>query len=136
MGSLAALSAWGCRSAAHSVEATGSRMPNPSGCYVQVWDGPQSAGVGDYINGPARHASLRDLPGRRTWRNRIRSLRLGPAANATVWADENFTGTSLRLTEVDYMQLPPSLSARIESLEIACLPPGARLAARTPFEYR
>ena len=123
LGSLASLSAWGCRSAAPSLDATGTRMPNPSGCYVQVWDAPKSAGNAEYINGPVKHVHLSDLPGRRTWSNRIRSLRLGPAANATVWTDENFRGKSMRLTEVDYMQLPEEFSATIESLEITCLAP-------------
>jgi hypothetical protein len=121
LGSLAALSAWGCKSAEHSLEVSGTRMPNPTGCYVQVWDAPKATGTSEYINGPAKHVTLRDLPGRRMWSNRIRSLRLGPAANATVWTDENFGGKSERLIEVDYMQLPPALSAKIQSMEITCL---------------
>ena len=130
LGSLVSLSALSCRSAAPSVVATGTRMPNPTGCYLQVWDQAESAGNAEFINGPVKHVHLNDLPGRRTWSNRIRSLRLGPTANATVWADEDFRGKSMRLTEVDYRQLPEDFSATIESLEITCLAPKARLASR------
>ena len=47
LGSLAALSAWGCKSAEHSLE-SGTRMPNPSGCYVQVWDAPKATGMSEF----------------------------------------------------------------------------------------
>jgi hypothetical protein len=105
---------------ASSRDTIGSRAPNPNGCYVQVWDAPNNAGLGDYINGPAKLVQLQDLPGQRSWRNKIRSLRVGPAASVTVWSDENFGGNSLRLVEVEYMQLPDALSGKIESMQIAC----------------
>ena len=63
LGSLASLSAWSCRSAAPSVVATGTRMPNPTGCYLQVWDQPESAGNAEFINGPVKHIHLNNLPG-------------------------------------------------------------------------
>jgi hypothetical protein len=118
---LAVLSLLAACKSALSLDAVGSAAPNPDGCYVQVWEGPDKTGLGDFINGPARLARLRDTPGRRPWRNRIGSLQLGErAASVTVWADEDFRGTSQRLTQVEYRRLPDGLSRRIESMEIAC----------------
>ena len=62
LGSLASLSALSCRSAAPSVVATGTRMPNPTGCYLQVWDQPESAGNAEFINGPVKHIHLNAFP--------------------------------------------------------------------------
>lgn len=97
-------------------------MPSPDGCFVQVWDAPQFRGAFDYLNGPRQYANLRDLPGGRLWNNRIRSVRVGPAANGTVYAQENFGGANLAMRrEQSYGVLPPALSGAIASMTIDCL---------------
>lgn len=96
-------------------------MPNPEGCFVQVWDGPQFTGVTDYINGPQAYSTLRDLPGARVWRNRIRSLKTGVRVRAIVYGEEHFTGPSQRLqSDTEYPMLSVALSGRIASINIDC----------------
>ena len=76
---------------------------------------------GRYINGPAKFFALTELPFGSSWHRRIRSMRAGPRATATVWADEGFQGLSLRLApNTEHLTLSAGLSGRIESLEIAC----------------
>jgi hypothetical protein len=102
--------------------------PNPDGCYVQVWDAPQFSGAADFINGPFSYANLRDLPGARVWRDRIRSVKVGPSAVAAVYAEEYFRGTSLALyRDTEYRQLPVALSGQIQSLHIDCSSVVARI---------
>jgi hypothetical protein len=108
-------------------------MPNPEGCFVQVWDGPQFTGVTDYINGPQAYSTLRDLPGARVWRNRIRSLKTGVRVRAIVYGEEHFTGPSQRLqSDTEYPML--ALSGRIASINIDCERAIAR--AITPRQSR
>ena len=96
-------------------------MPNPEGCFVQVWDGPQLTGITDYINGPKAYLTLRDLPGARVWRNRIRSVKTGVAARATVYGEENFQGPTLRLLpDREYRTFAEGLSGRIASMNVEC----------------
>jgi hypothetical protein len=86
-------------------------MPSPDGCYVQVWNDSGFAGNSDFINGPIQYGHLRDLPNRRSWKDRISSLRLGPGASAVAWSGEQFSGQSLVLAE---------LPLAIQSLDIRC----------------
>lgn len=96
-------------------------MPSPDGCFIHVGEAARFAGTADFINGPRDYPTLRDLPGRRLWNNRIRSASVGPAATVTLWTDENFQGTRLTLTpETGYRQLPASVAGRIESMSIDC----------------
>jgi hypothetical protein len=96
-------------------------MPSPAGCFVQVWDVARFGGVTDYINGPRVYANLRDLPGGRIWGNRIRSVKTGVAASATVYADEDFQNASMRLMpDREYPAFPAELSGRIASMRIDC----------------
>ena len=114
----AAMSLLGCAGRMRQGETT---MPNPEGCFVQVWDGPHLTGITDYINGPKAYLTLRDLPGARVWRNRIRSMKTGVAARATVYGDENFQGASLRLSpDREYRTLADNLSGRIASMNVEC----------------
>jgi hypothetical protein len=99
----------------------GMAMPSPDGCFVEVWDAPRLEGAVDYINGPRQYATLRDLPAGRAWSGRIRSLKVGPGAQATAHTDEHFRGNSLSLDRGrSYVELPPSISGRIASLQIEC----------------
>jgi len=93
-------------------------MPSPDGCYVQVWDRPNFAGTSDFINGPIQYKQLREMPGRHSWKDRIRSLSLGPSAWAVAWSDEQFGGRSLLLTS-DRGTFT-ALSVQIRSLDVHC----------------
>ena len=96
-------------------------MPSPDGCFVQVWDAPKFAGTTDYLNGPLVYSTLRDLPGARVWKDRIRSLKTGTRARVIVYGEESFSGPSIRLTpDQDYPTLPENLSGRIASMNIQC----------------
>jgi hypothetical protein len=120
--SLGVLLASGCGGrAARQGETT---MPNPEGCFIQVWDLPSFAGVTDYLNGPRSYTNLRDLPGARIWANRIRSVKTGVAARAIVYAHEDYLGMSLRLaTDREYPTFPQELSGQIASIRIECTTP-------------
>jgi hypothetical protein len=96
-------------------------MPNPDGCFVRVWDEPGFTGVSDFINGPVQYEHLRDLPNRRSWKARIRSLALGPRASAFAWSEEGFSGVPVPLTTDSrdggrFAVLP----VKIQSLDIRC----------------
>jgi len=96
-------------------------MPSPNGCFVLVSDKEAFAGAREYINGPARLFVLKDLPYGSNWHHRIRSVRSGPQATATIWATEGFQGASLRLSpNTEQRMLAVTLSGRIESLQIDC----------------
>ena len=96
-------------------------MPSPDGCFIQVWDAPSHGGITDYINGPRAWTNLRDLPGGRVWRNRIRSMKTGVRTRVTVYADENFSGASMRLVaDREYPVLVEGVSGRIASMTIDC----------------
>ena len=107
-------------------------MPSPEGCFVHVWDAPKLAGTSDFINGPRDYPTLRDLPGGRLWRNRIRSAATGPVATVTLWTDENFRGGSFTLRpDTEYPGFPEALVAEAESMNVLCLPyPPSSLTAR------
>ena len=97
-------------------------MPNPDGCYMQVWETAEYAGMSDYINGPRDYASLRRMPNNRSWQNRIVSLRVGPTATVTAFADEDFRGAALQLhADSGHRQLPGSISGQIESVRVSCM---------------
>jgi hypothetical protein len=107
----------------------GWTMPSPDGCYLQVWDQPDFTGAFEFINGPRRYEHLRDLPGRFSWKGRIRSLTLGPAASAIAWSNEGFEGEAVLLTN-DRRQAGKfsALSVNIESLDVRCVGTETRLA--------
>jgi hypothetical protein len=96
-------------------------MPNPEGCFVQVWDHVQHRGMTDYLNGPRALLNLRDLPGRRTWEDRIHSFRTGVTARVTVYVEEDFRGQGFPLmANTAYPMLSERLSGRIKSMNIDC----------------
>jgi len=95
--------------------------PSPDGCYVQVWNDSGFAGDSDFINGPIQYGHLRDLPNRRSWKERISSLRLGPGASAVAWSREQFSGQSLSLTaDSEQRGTFAVLPLAIQSLDIRC----------------
>ena len=96
-------------------------MPDPGGCYALVSDGEQFAGAREFINGPRNYASLEDLPFHASWRRRIRSVEVGPAASVTMWTDEGWRGASETLSAGSREPvLSKALSGRVQSLEIGC----------------
>ena len=109
---------------AHEVRRVGLGLPspNPNGCYVLVYEQPDWHGAGVVLNGPARWPSLeRVLINEENWRNRIRSIQVGPAATVTAYTDAAFQGASRRLApNSDHPRLDGELSARIESLALTC----------------
>jgi hypothetical protein len=95
--------------------------PNPNGCYIKVYDAERFGGISDFINGPMRYPMLDALPNGASWRNRIRSVQVGPAATASVWESRNFAGKSMQLrTDLPYPTLPEVFVAQIESMDIRC----------------
>jgi hypothetical protein len=101
----------------------GMTAPNPTGCYVKVFEQPQLRGTADFINGPVRRSRLDVLPNGANWTNRIGSLEVGPGATATAWADVNFSGASMEMrVDTRYPTLPPVLVGTIKSLEVRCTP--------------
>ena len=120
------LGAMGC--AARAVNSRGGAMPDPGGCYVEVYDQPEFMGAREFINGPARHATLNVLPFRADWRHRIRSARVGPDATVTAWVDEGFQGAFVTWNaESSYPLLSPAFSGEVESLDVTCAPARARI---------
>lgn len=120
---LVALLATGCGSARESVLATRT-APDPTGCYVQIYSEPDYKGAREFVNGPRKYATLSNMPGRVSWRNRIKSLRVGPAITQVVlWTDEVFTGARWRLEgDRSIPRLNAPMSGAVESLEIDCSP--------------
>jgi hypothetical protein len=97
--------------------------PNPSGCYVMVFDQPAFRGIGDVWNGPGRWSTLEGLRQTRPegWRNQIRSLRVGSAGTITVFTDPVFKGDSRQFgARTDHPQLDRAFSGQIESLQLEC----------------
>jgi hypothetical protein len=98
-------------------------LPSPEGCFVQVWQQANFLGPSDYINGPRRYPSLRDMPGRRDWRNRIGSFKVGPSSTVavTVYSEENFRGSTLRaVRNTALTELPGELKAQVQSIVVEC----------------
>ena len=101
---------------------TGAQQPpNPSGCFVQVWDLPNRGGAVSFLNGPARFERMTTLPGRESWANRIRSVHVGPLARVTAWTEERYAGRQWRPTDSNYEAMPAGFDREIESLEILCV---------------
>ena len=112
-----------CRSTAPlDVSNQSTRAPDPSGCYLRVFDAPDYKGAEEYINGPAKLARLTLLAGGKSWQKRIRSARLGPTAKVTVWTGEQYAGQQLMLSETTYASLPTQFDKSISSMEIRCAP--------------
>ena len=96
-------------------------MPDPGGCYVLVYEQPQFMGAREFINGPVKYATLKDLPFRANWRRRIRSVQVGPTASVTIWEGERSQGASQTLSsDSRHSELSAPLSGRVQSLEIRC----------------
>jgi hypothetical protein len=100
----------------------GGPAPNPNGCYAFVYDRPEFRGDRVVLNGPERWRSLERLRVDRVdWRDRIRSLDVGPAATLTVYTAPNLTGMSRRFAPGSKLsRLEGELNDGIESLDLSC----------------
>ena len=100
----------------------GLPAPNPNGCYVFVYDRPDWQGARVVLNGPGKWSNLeRLLLNEENWRNRIRSLDVGPAATVTVYNDLRFMGLSRRFGPGSKLpRLESEINADIESLALSC----------------
>ncbi len=99
------------------------RAPNPNGCYVMIFEQPGFESAGDVLNGPGKWPSLETLreTNHSRWTNRIRSLRVGPAATVTAFTQPKFAGQSEQYPAgTAHPMLTPPFSTTIQSLEIAC----------------
>jgi hypothetical protein len=122
----------GCRSAApFDARNEATRAPDPSGCYMRVFDTPDYRGANEYINGPAKLDRLSSLPGGQSWQKRIRSARVGPAASVTVWTGERFAGQRWMMAEGSYSMLPGTFDKSISSMEIHCATKSTPVAANS-----
>jgi hypothetical protein len=116
----AALMNAGCAKTSSSL-VRGMTAPNPTGCYVEVFDHEQLRGSGDFINGPMRYGTLDSLPNGARWNRRIRSIEVGRGAIATLWTNPNRSGKSMDLSgEARYPALPPEFAGRVESIDVRC----------------
>jgi hypothetical protein len=95
--------------------------PNPTGCYVRVFDREQLRGTGDFINGPMRYSTLGELPNRANWSRRIRSLEVGRGAAVTLWTNPNRSGKSMDVrADGRYSALPADFAGKVESMDVRC----------------
>jgi hypothetical protein len=110
----------GCATASSSL-VRGMTAPNPSGCYIQVFDKERLQGAADFINGPRRYSTLANLPNGARWNDRIRSLEVGPAATGTIWTGPNRTGKSMDIRlDRPYPVLPADFSGKVQSMDLQC----------------
>jgi len=107
-------------------------MPDPTGCYIMVFDGPDFTGTREFINGPRRYPTLTRMPFGANWSQRIRSIQVGLRASVTLWADTTFRGSAqvLRRGSKQPMVLSDDLAEGVESLAITCFD----VATPEPFE--
>ena len=123
------MTAWLAACSSRTVETLGGigtqTTPDPGGCYVLVYDGARFMGMREFINGPRKYPTLTDLPFRANWRQRIRSAEIGPRASVTMWVDAVFRGTSQTFEPgTKHPLLAEALNGQVESIDIACPPPG------------
>ena len=100
----------------------GLPAPNPNGCYAFVYDRPDWQGARAVLNGPDKWSNLERVHlDNVDWRNRIRSIDVGPAATVTVYTDLRFMGRSRRLAPKSKLaRLDGEINAQIESLDLTC----------------
>ena len=120
MAMLPAIALTACATTSSSL-VRGMTAPNPTGCYIQVFDGERLRGIADFINGPMRYTTLSNLPNGADWSGRIRSIEVGPLATATIWTGPNRSGKSMDL-HLDrlYPVLPAEFTGKVRSIDLRC----------------
>lgn len=111
----------GCGPPRPSLSVATPTIPDATGCYVLVFDEAQFMGTQEFLNGPAAYPTLAHLPAGRSWLRRIRSVKMGPAADMTAWVQEDFQGAVIEFGyDKAYGRLTPSFNGKIASAEITC----------------
>jgi hypothetical protein len=105
-----------------ALEGLGGPAPNPNGCYVFVYDRTDWRGERAVLNGPAKWWSVERLwLNDKDWRNRIRSIDVGPSATVTLYTELNYKGASQQFGPASKpSRLDGQLSSGVESLDLAC----------------
>ncbi len=96
-----------------------------NGCWVQLKDKDAMQGKGSDLLTIVGTMHLPELktPSGINWARKADSLQIGPKANVTIYADENYKGTSARLRsgqEVKDLNKELGFAKSIDSLKIAC----------------
>lgn len=107
-----------------SSDETGSNGSNASktggDCYVELFDADNFDASDDHVKltEPGRYSTLKNLPGAdQDWTDEADSIKVGPGATVTIWAEPDFKGSSQRLepgSEHPHVDDEPS------SLELTC----------------
>ncbi|MES2264096.1 MAG: beta/gamma crystallin domain-containing protein [Pseudomonadota bacterium] len=96
-----------------------------SGCWTRVYDRSGYTGDSMTLAGPVALAQLRDVFGLR-WRDRVRSIEVGPKATVTVYDNANFRD---QVAQFKPGQRFPDLTKRMGffdnfgSIQLTCAPP-------------
>jgi hypothetical protein len=104
------------------LDGIGGAPPNPNGCYIFVYDQAEWRGDRAVLNGPARWRSVERLRlDDKDWRNRIRSIEVGPSASVTLYTELNYGGASQQFGPASKpARFDGGLSAGVESLDVTC----------------
>ena len=104
------------------IEGLGGPAPNPNGCYVFVYDQTDWRGDRAVLNGPAKWWSVERLRlDDKDWRNRIRSIEVGPTATVTLYTELNQRGASRQFGPASKpARFDDTLSGGVESIDLAC----------------
>jgi hypothetical protein len=106
------------------LEGIGGAAPNPNGCYAFVYDQADWKGERAVLNGPSRWWSVERLRvDDKDWRNRIRSIEVGPTATVTLFTEVNYRGASQQFGPSSQpSRFDAGLSAGVESIAMTCRP--------------
>jgi hypothetical protein len=124
---LAATALGSCAKQQPVLEGIGGPAPNPNGCYVFVYDETDWRGERAVLNGPTKWGTVERLRlDDKDWRNRIRSLEVGPTATVTLYTELNYKGAAQQFGPASKpARFDGRLGAGVESLDVTC-------AAKTP----
>ena len=119
---LAAAALCSCAKQQPVLQGIGGTAPNPSGCYVFVYDRTDWQGERAVLNGPTKWWTVERLRvDHKDWRNRIRSLEVGPTALVTLYTELNYKGASQQFGPASRpARFDGQLGAGVESLDVTC----------------
>ena len=114
----------GCANHPPVLEGIGGMAPNPNGCYVFVYDQANWRGERAVLNGPSKWWSVERLRlDDKDWRNRIRSIEVGPNATVTLYTELNYKGGSQQFGPASKpSRFDGRLDGGVESIELSCRP--------------
>ena len=112
----------GCAKPQPVLEGIGGPAPNPTGCYVFVYDRDDWRGERAVLNGPSKWWNVERLRlDDKDWRNRIRSIEVGPTATVTLYTELNYKGASRQFGPASKpARFDGTLSGGVESIDLAC----------------